>query len=324
MDFSKMAIGEIASLPVFANFEYLIGEENPAMAPMVNAATIESVCQMIPVWDSASLTEGIEYLYERAQEKQILFDIYDEDGKTPENAATGIACFTVPGDEKVPYVVILAGGSYRHCCKIQEGFPVAKRLNEMGIAAFVVQYRTGKVFEFDGAMEDVAQGIRFIRENADELNVNPDDYAVMGYSAGGHIAALWGTNHLGFKAHDLPAPGALLLGYPVVTLEPLSHYKEKLTDIAVKDWSPEAMSYCSVMEHADADYPRTFVFAFEDDNTVPKPASGKVLCDYLDKAGIENVCQLFPGELHGTGLSDHTIAKGWLNDAVDFWRKPLV
>ena len=62
MDFLKMTIGEIASLPAFENFEYLVAEENPVMAPKVNSVSIEKMCDMFPVWDAASLAEGVEYL----------------------------------------------------------------------------------------------------------------------------------------------------------------------------------------------------------------------------------------------------------------------
>lgn len=57
----------------------------------------------------------------------------------------------------------------------------------------------------------MAQAIRFIRDNHKALRVPADDYAVCGFSAGGHLAASWGSDNLGYKIYNLPAPDALIL-----------------------------------------------------------------------------------------------------------------
>ncbi len=319
-----MTIGEIASLPVFAGHAYLVGEELDALRDRVNAMTVAELCSVfpLPVWNEASLLAGLEYTVSRAEEAPVLFDLYKEDEKSPLTALTGIAAFPVRNARKpVPYVIICPGGSYRHCCKIQEGFPVAKRLNELGFAAFVLQYRTGSSFSFEGAEDDLAAAVKFISENRETFHVSPDDYAVMGFSAGGHIAALWGTKAFGAAAHAQKAAGAVILGYPAVSLEEIEEdeiealLREVLGDRDRKAYSADLL--------ADDTYPPSFIWAFREDPDVDPFAHGALFAKTLGKLGVPAVCELFEGNLHGVGLGAGTAAEGWLERAVDFWRKQV-
>jgi acetyl esterase/lipase len=97
-------------------------------------------------------------------------------------------------------VVIFPGGGYRRVAIDHEGHDVAKRLNEMGITAMVVKYRTlpvepnGRAIEslrekaFPGIVADGKQAIRTMRRRASRWNVDPNKVGVIGFSAGGHLA----------------------------------------------------------------------------------------------------------------------------------------
>ena len=318
MDFSRMTIGEIASLPEFTGFDYMVGEENPLLASRVNAITIPQMCRLfpMPVWDEKSLTDGIDYLYEKARAGRVLYDIYDGESKTPAVAKTGIAAFTV--GEKAPFVIICAGGSYQHVCKIQEGYPIAKRLNELGIAAFVLQYRTGRYFSFEGAMQDVAKAVDFVQRNAETFNVYPDDYAVMGFSAGGHVASLFGTKNMGYKACGVSKPTAIMLGYPAISLRAMGDQAAAKLFGAVP--TEEMKQACSVEENVDGDYPKSFIWCFEKDNTVNSAEHAIRLGKELESKGVSVRSEVFDGVLHGVGLGDHCAAKGWVERAVQHWR----
>ena len=97
MDFSKIPIGEFAALPVFQGYEYLIAEENPELAPMVDAMNISQVCRYFeePVWDEQSLTDGIRYLYDRACSGRVLYSLPAEGRQIPPAEKTGLAAFPV-------------------------------------------------------------------------------------------------------------------------------------------------------------------------------------------------------------------------------------
>ena len=100
--------------------------------------------------------------------------------------ATGTAVLGIPG------------GGHREIWIDHEGYAVADWLSKHGIAAFVLKYRlareTGSTYTVEGTeLQDTQRALRLIRSRAHEWNVNPDRIGVMGFSAGGELAALAAT-----------------------------------------------------------------------------------------------------------------------------------
>lgn len=81
-------------------------------------------------------------------------------------------------------VVLLAGGAYQLRANYTDTLPSAAHLRELGFQTFIVDYRLRPYSQEEGAL-DVARAVRFIRKNAEIYGIDPDDIAVMGYSAGG-------------------------------------------------------------------------------------------------------------------------------------------
>lgn len=81
-------------------------------------------------------------------------------------------------------VVLLAGGAFQVRGNYTDTLPTAAHLRELGFQTFIVDYRLRPYTQQEGAL-DVARAVRFIRKNADAYGIDPDDIAVMGYSAGG-------------------------------------------------------------------------------------------------------------------------------------------
>lgn len=81
-------------------------------------------------------------------------------------------------------VVLLAGGAYQFRGNYTDSLPTAAHLRELGFQTFIVDYRLRPYTQEEGAL-DVARAVRFIRKNAEVYGIDPDDIAVMGYSAGG-------------------------------------------------------------------------------------------------------------------------------------------
>jgi acetyl esterase/lipase len=106
----------------------------------------------------------------------------------PKENATGVA------------VVIAPGGGHRELWMDHEGYNVARWLSQHGVAAFVLKYRlareNGSTYTIEGtALADIHRAIRLVRSRASEWGVNPEHIGVMGFSAGGEIAAMASTRY---------------------------------------------------------------------------------------------------------------------------------
>ena len=124
-------------------------------------------------------------------------------------------------------IIVAPGGGYRHLAIDKEGHDIAKWLSNMGVAAFVLKYRLprteGHKYTIDTALIDAKRAVRLVRSRAGEWNLDSRRIGMMGFSAGGDLAARAG---MGF---DKGQPGAadpverqtsrpdfLVLGYPLI------------------------------------------------------------------------------------------------------------
>ncbi len=138
-------------------------------------------------------------------------------------------------DRRRPAVIVCPGGGYRFTSD-REAEPVALRFLAQGYHAFVLRYSVQT--RFPQPMYDLAKALQIVRANADAWFLDPDQIAVCGFSAGGHLAASlgvlwnqpWFTEPLGVSAEAI-RPHALILGYPVIDLE--------LTDNTLRAFGPD-------------------------------------------------------------------------------------
>jgi endo-1,4-beta-xylanase len=111
-------------------------------------------------------------------------------------------------------VIIAPGGAHRYLVVDLEGELVAQKLNEMGVAAFVLRSRLaraeGSTYRVEvESLADLHQAIRVVRKRADEWRVDPSRVGIMGFSAGGYLAALAEN-----KFDAATRPDFAVLGYP--------------------------------------------------------------------------------------------------------------
>lgn len=95
-------------------------------------------------------------------------------------------------------VIICPGGGYHTLLIKREGSDVARAFNEIGVTAFVLKYRLPDDAIMNdksvGPLQDVQQAILLVRARADEWDIDPNKIGLMGFSAGGHLAATAGTH----------------------------------------------------------------------------------------------------------------------------------
>ncbi len=222
-------------------------------------------------------------------------------------------------------VVILPGGGYTHRA-YHEGDPVARKFNALGFHAFVVQYRV-MPDEYPTAQLDVLRAIRIIRSRAAEFRVNPEQIAVLGFSAGGHLAACAGLLH--DKLHETcgdaadgfsSRPDALILCYAVasVTETYINTGKELPPGIAYCDENGAPIDPDKLVS---AETPPAFVWHTAQDPVVPVEAS-VLFARSMWRCG--NICDLhvFPCGPHGQGLwLGAPDASKWPQEAAVFLQK---
>jgi acetyl esterase/lipase len=97
-------------------------------------------------------------------------------------------------------VIIAPGGGHKELWMDHEGYNVAKWLSDHGVAAFILKYRLarekGSTYTIEGsALPDLRRAIRLVRGRAAEWGLNPEHIGVMGFSAGGELAALASTRY---------------------------------------------------------------------------------------------------------------------------------
>jgi acetyl esterase/lipase len=271
-------------------------------------------------WDAEDLTGGLNLLPELFEKGiQFHYDLWPEEaGALHQDTAL---CFIPSGRQHPsPFALILPGGGFMVVATIGEGLPIALELQKQGIASFILNYRVGMQYKAPEHTQDIAQALRFICDHAAQFGVKADDYTVIGFSAGGHLAGLWGGEKYGYRRYHLPKPGALMLSYPFITFEFTNEVIEMVKNTLLGlDASPEREADCDLRNHIDADYPPCYLWTCKDDELIPV-AGSDALARKMDEERIPGQYTVFEKGGHGIGLGTGTTAEGWLDKAVGFWK----
>lgn len=216
-----------------------------------------------------------------------------------------------------PVAIICPGGGYRRVCGFIEGAPYAKRLNQMGYHAVIVYYRVKDQARFPAPMDDLARAVKTVLQKADRWKIDPAGYSVWGSSAGGHLAASFGTQSLGWEKYDLPKPGAMVLVYPVVTMGEKAHPGSRNHLLGPAPTS-EQIQLTSIEQQITPAYPPTFLWWGSADSCVD-PENSRMLARALEENHVPCIHREYPGVDHGIGIGKGFGCYGWFEDAVAFW-----
>jgi acetyl esterase/lipase len=206
-------------------------------------------------------------------------------------------------------VVVCPGGGYGVLAYDHEGIQVGRFFNELGIAAFILKYRlpSDAIMQDKavGPLQDVQEAIRTVRRRADEWRVDPKKVGVMGFSAGGHLAASATT------LYSLPVypvadnvsarPDFSILVYPVISMqEELSHGGSR-QNLLGKTPDPAREKQFSLDQQVNEHTPPTFLIHSSDDGAVRVENSlNFYLAAKKHKVPVE--LHIYPNGGHGYGL----------------------
>jgi acetyl esterase/lipase len=176
-------------------------------------------------------------------------------------------------------LLVLPGGAYWFVSAANEGAELAGRLTPSGTTVFVLTYRLpgeGWRNRSDVPLQDAQRAMRVIRANASRFGIDASKVSVLGFSAGGHLAATLATGHEepvyapADAADKLSArPLAVALVYPVVTME-AQWTHEMSRKLLLGDAPTKAeVERRSAERHVGSSTPPTFVVHAYDDDAVP-------------------------------------------------------
>ncbi len=240
----------------------------------------------------------------------------------PEQLPPSITPFLLPDERPRPAVLVIPGGGYCCVCESIEGTPVARRFNELGYHAFVLNYRC-KTHLFPEPQQDALRAMKMIRGNARKWRIIPDRICACGFSAGGHLTACLGTiaQEIDASAGDEfdsvnGVPDVLFLSYPVISLEPWSH-ADSGKFLFGRDYRKYIKKY-SLQHRVTEQTPPTFLWHTVRDQVVPFRNS-VYFAEALADAGVPCSLHLYPYGDHGMllGLDTRDVFK-WTQAAVDF------
>lgn len=209
-------------------------------------------------------------------------------------------------------LLVIPGGGYGCVCSDREGEPIAHAFIPYGYNAFVLNYYTGKEKTFPIQLIQATRAIKYIKDNADDLGIDPEELFVVGFSAGGHLAAstgaLWKLPEI-YDAIDMPygynKPKGVMLIYPVINDEK-GTFKNLL---ATKEPSKEMIDRVSIDKYVDADSAPAFIMHTSNDEIVDVRNSLTLGMAYK-AADLQFEMHIYPDGSHGLALANMITSHG--------------
>lgn len=247
----------------------------------------------------------------------------------PDNADATLQLYQPPADKASKAAIIVCpGGGYAHLAK-HEGHDVAQWFQSIGITAIVLKYRRGTQYGHPVPLNDAQRAIRTARANASKWQIDPARIGIMGFSAGGHLAASASTHFDdgNSTATDPPPspekfssrPDFSILGYPVITMTlPFTH-KGSRKNLLGDTPSDALVDLMSNEKQVTAKTPPTFIFHSVDDKVVPLENT-LLYVEALRKANVPFEFHVYETGNHGYGLAKNnpkintwpTLLENWL------------
>jgi acetyl esterase/lipase len=254
----------------------------------------------------------------------------------PAPQAKGDTCNDIPtltildpqqGTENGSAAIILPGGGYAHLSGNLEGRQVADWFAVRGFRTFILSYRlSSNGYLLPVPLLDARRAIQTVRARAADYHIAPDRIVVIGFSAGGHLAALSGTQFVDGKPDaDDPIdrvssrPDYLVLGYPWIgaissDTSHLSYCKE----FNVMDQCEALRTAYSPDLFVTKQTPPTFIYHTFPDQTVPLEQAMRFY-EALMKAGVDSELHVFDHGGHGSGLGKGDPALDQWPNLLEIW-----
>ncbi len=249
-------------------------------------------------------------------------------GRAINNVAVPELTAYVPDHPNGRAVIICPGGGYARLAYDKEGVWVAERLVADSVTAFVLKYRIPQdetnVDRSLAPLMDAQQAIRSVRRSAAEYGIDPGKIGIMGFSAGGHLAATAATR---FSRPADPTetdttsvrPDFAALIYPVISMDSaLTHQGSRDNLIGAEATEADVLRFSTDRQVTDQSPPAFLVHA-ADDGAVPVGNS----IAYYEACVAHSVSaemHLYAHGGHGFGLKNPTTPDDWMERFLNWMR----
>lgn len=227
-----------------------------------------------------------------------------------------------------PAIIICPGGAYRWRSPREKDAPAFEFLS-MGYQVFILEYSCAEQAKDYLPLRQLAEAVHEVRLRHEEWHIDPCKIAVLGFSAGGHLAASLGAfwNDPEVKLPSDVRPDALILCYPVISTKEFAHEESAMW---VSGGDPLVREKMHLWNKVTSDFPPTFMWHGGEDNAVP-PENSLVLAIELKRHGVPFEYHLFGSGAHGISTCTREVetpdevcrawvplCKTWLNKRFEY------
>jgi len=222
-------------------------------------------------------------------------------------------------------IIIFPGGGYIRLAIFHEAFDIAKWFTDKGITVFVVKYRMQE-YGFPAPLMDGLRAVRLVRSRADEWNLDVNKIGVLGFSAGGHVAASVLTRY-GFVATDTDPlasvsakPDFAVLGYPVISMSAEFTHPGSRKALLGENPSEKLLRDNSLELQVKPDISPVFMFHGVADQAVPV-ANSLSFFNEVQKYNSQSELHIYQSNIHGLGMVQGQGSISSWPQALELWLK---
>ena len=240
--------------------------------------------------------------------------------KYPDASLTAYVCERAPVSAPRPAVIVCPGGGYSFVAD-REAEPIVRRFFGEGFNCYLMKYSVEEKAKDYAPLIEASLAVKLVRERAEVDNTDPHKIYILGFSAGGHLAAsagiLWNIPEVrdavgiteGKAPEGINRPDGMILCYPVITAGEYTHMGSARRVSGQAEPDAEAVRKFSLELHVDATTPKAFIWHTFSDKTVPVKNT-LLLANALYDAGVPFECHIFPEGVHGLALCNKDTCEG--------------